>query len=88
VLKHGLRNSLVAAVTVLGLQMAWLLGGSVVVEQVFAWPGIGRLMVNAVLLRDLSVVQAGVLVFALIVMVTNLLVAILYAFINPRIRFA
>jgi peptide/nickel transport system permease protein len=88
VMKHGLRNSLVAAVTVLGLQMAWLLGGSVVVEQVFAWPGIGRLMVNAVLLRDLSVVQAGVLVFALIVMVTNLLVDILYAFINPRIRFA
>jgi peptide/nickel transport system permease protein len=88
VLRHGLRNSLVAAVTVLGLQMAWLLGGAVVVEQVFAWPGVGRLMVNSVQLRDLSVVQAGVLIFALIVMVTNLLVDILYAYINPRIRFA
>jgi peptide/nickel transport system permease protein len=87
ILKHGLRNSLVAAVTVLGLQMAWLLGGSVVVEEVFAWPGIGRLMVRSVLLRDLTVVQAGVLVFAIIVMVTNLLVDILYAYINPRIRF-
>lgn len=88
ILRHGLRNSLVAAVTVLGLQMAWLLGGSVVVEEVFAWPGIGRLMVRSVLLRDLTVVQAGVLVFALIVMFTNLLVDIMYAYINPRIRFA
>jgi peptide/nickel transport system permease protein len=88
ILRHGLRNSLVAAVTVLGLQMAWLLGGSVVVEEVFAWPGIGRLMVRSVLLRDLTLVQAGVLVFAIIVMVTNLLVDILYAYINPRIRFA
>jgi peptide/nickel transport system permease protein len=88
ILRHGLRNSLVAAVTVLGLQMAWLLGGAVVVEEVFAWPGVGRLMVRSVLLRDLTVVQAGVLVFALIVMFTNLLVDILYAYINPRIRLA
>jgi peptide/nickel transport system permease protein len=87
ILRHGLRNSLVAAVTVLGLQMAWLLGGAVVVEQVFAWPGVGRLMVSSVQLRDLTVVQAGVLVFALIVMLTNLLVDVLYAYINPRIRF-
>jgi peptide/nickel transport system permease protein len=87
IIRHGLRNALVAAVTVLGLQMAWLLGGSVIVEEVFAWPGIGRLMVRSVLLRDLTVVQAGVLVFALIVMLTNLLVDILYALINPRIRF-
>ena len=87
ILRHGLRNSLVAGVTVLGLQMAWLLGGAVVVEQVFAWPGVGRLMVSSVQLRDLTVVQAGVLVFALIVMLTNLLVDVLYAYINPRIRF-
>jgi peptide/nickel transport system permease protein len=86
ILRHGLRNALIAAVTVLGLQMAWLLGGSVIVEEVFAWPGMGRLMVRSVLLRDLTVVQAGVLVFALVVMVTNLLVDILYAYINPRIR--
>jgi peptide/nickel transport system permease protein len=85
-LRHGLRNALVASVTVLGLQVAWLLGGSVIVEEVFAWPGIGRLMVRSVLLRDLTLVQAGVLVFALIVMVSNLIVDITYAFINPRIR--
>jgi len=88
VLRHGLRNALVASVTVLGLQVAWLLGGSVIVEEVFAWPGIGRLMVRSVLLRDLTLVQAGVLVFALIVMVANLLVDVTYAFINPRIRFS
>jgi peptide/nickel transport system permease protein len=87
IMKHGLRNSLIAAVTVLGLQMAWLLGGAVVVEQVFAWPGVGRLTVTSVQLRDLTVVQASVFVFALIVMFTNLLVDVLYAFINPRIRF-
>lgn len=86
IIRHGLRNALIAAVTVLGLQMAWLLGGSVIVEEVFAWPGMGRLMVRSVLLRDLTVVQAGVLVFALVVMVTNLLVDIVYAYINPRIR--
>jgi len=83
-----MRNALIAVVTVFGLQMAWLLGGSVIVEQVFAWPGMGRLMLNAVLQRDLTLVQAGVLVFALIVMVTNLIVDLLYALINPRIRFA
>ena len=88
ILRHGLRNALVASVTVLGLQVAWLLGGSVIVEEVFAWPGIGRLMVRSVLLRDLTLVQAGVLVFALIVMVANLIVDVTYAFINPRIRFS
>lgn len=87
ILRHGLRNALIATVTVFGLQMAWLLGGSVIVEQVFAWPGMGRLMLNAVLQRDLTLVQAGVLVFALVVMLTNLLVDMLYALINPRIRF-
>ena len=86
-LRHGLRNALIAVVTVFGLQMAWLLGGSVIVEQVFAWPGMGRLMLNAVLQRDLTLVQAGVLVFALIVMATNLLVDVAYAFLNPRIRY-
>ena len=82
-----LRSSMLE-VTVFGLQMAWLLGGSVIVEQVFAWPGMGRLMLNAVLQRDLTLVQAGVLVFALIVMVTNLLVDLTYAVLNPRIRYA
>jgi peptide/nickel transport system permease protein len=87
ILRHGLRNALIPAVTIFGLQTAWLLGGSVIVEEVFAWPGLGRLMLKSVQLRDLSVVQAGVFVFALVVMGANLLVDISYAFLNPRIRY-
>ena len=87
ILRHGLRNALIAVVTVFGLQMAYLLGGSVIIEEVFAWPGMGRLLLRSVLLRDLAVVQAGVLVFALIVMGTNLLVDLLYAYLDPRIRY-
>ncbi len=85
-MRHALRNALIPAVTVFGLQVSWLLGGSVIVENVFAWPGIGRLMLASVLLRDLSVVQAGVFVFALVVMGANLAVDILYVFLDPRIR--
>lgn len=87
-IRHGLRNALIAVVTVFGLQVAWLLGGSVVVEEVFAWPGMGRLILKSVLLRDLTVVQAGVLVFALVVMMTNLLVDLVYALLDPRIRYS
>jgi peptide/nickel transport system permease protein len=87
IVRHGLRNALIAVVTVFGLQMAWLLGGSVIVEEVFAWPGMGRLLLRSVLVRDLAVVQAGVLVFALVVMFTNLLVDVVYAFLDPRIRY-
>lgn len=84
---HGLRNALIPFITVLGLQMAWLLGGSVIVEEVFAWPGMGRLLLNSVKVRDLSVVMAGVCVFALVVMATNLLVDVLYTALDPRIRY-
>lgn len=88
VVKHGLRNALISVVTVLGLQTAWIIGGSVVVEEVFAWPGSGRLMLTAVLARDLSVVMAGVFVFALFVMVINLLVDLSYSLLDPRIQYA
>jgi peptide/nickel transport system permease protein len=88
VIKHGLRNALISVVTVLGLQTAWIIGGSVVVEEVFAWPGSGRLMLTAVLARDLSVVMAGVFVFALFVMIINLLVDLSYSFLDPRIQYA
>ena len=84
---HGMRNALIPVVTVFGLQTAWLLGGAVIVEEVFAWPGMGRLMLASVLVRDLSVVQAGVFVFALVVMGSNLLVDLSYAFLDPRIRY-
>jgi peptide/nickel transport system permease protein len=85
--RHGLRNALIPFVTVFGLQMAWLLGGAVIVENVFAWPGMGRLILASVQVRDLAVVQAGVFVFALVVMATNLLVDLCYAWIDPRIRY-
>jgi peptide/nickel transport system permease protein len=85
--KHTCRNALISVTTVFGLQMAWLLGGSVIIEEVFAWPGMGRLMLASVLVRDFSVVQAGVFIFALVVMTTNLLVDVLYSFLDPRIRY-
>ena len=82
-----MRNALIPFVTVLGLQVAWLLGGSVIVEEVFAWPGLGRLLLSSVQVRDLAVVQAGVFIFALVVMGSNLLVDLSYAILDPRIRF-
>ncbi len=87
VLRHALRNSLIPFVTILGLQVAWLLGGAVIVEEVFAWPGMGRLIYRSVQVRDLAVVQAGVFIFALIVMVANLLVDLSYALLDPRISY-
>ncbi len=86
-LRHALRNALIPFVTILGLQVAWLLGGAVIVEEVFAWPGMGRLIFRSVQVRDLAVVQAGVFIFALIVMVANLLVDMSYAWLDPRIRY-
>ncbi len=86
-LRHALRNALIPFVTIFGLQVAWLLGGAVIVEEVFAWPGMGRLIFRSVQVRDLAVVQAGVFIFALIVMVANLLVDMSYAWLDPRIRY-
>ncbi len=87
-LKHALRNSLLAYVTVLGLQIAGLMAGSVVTEQVFAWPGIGLLAIQAINSRDMAVVQAVVIVASLIVMLANLAVDLLYAVIDPRIHYS
>lgn len=86
--RHGVRNALIPILTILGLQMAWLLGGAVIVEQVFAWPGMGRLMIQAVQSKDMPIVQSGVIVFALIVMFSTLLVDVLYAVVDPRIRYS
>lgn len=86
--KHGLRNALISVTTVLGLQTTWVVGGSIVVEEVFAWPGSGRLMLVAVMARDLSVVMAGVFVFALFVMTINLLVDLSYSVLDPRIQYS
>ena len=87
VIKHGLRNALIPVVTMMGLQFGYLLGGSILVEVVFNWPGMGRLLVDAVEMRDYPVIQALVLLFSLEFIVINLVVDLLYAVINPTIRF-
>ena len=87
-LKHAVRNALLAYVTVLGLQVATLMAGAVVTEQVFAWPGIGLLAIQAINSRDMPIIQGVVVVAALIVMFANLLVDILYALIDPRISYS
>ncbi|MGR4869441.1 glutathione ABC transporter permease GsiC [Variovorax sp. LARHSF232] len=87
VLKHCLRNALIPVVTMMGLQFGFLLGGSIVVEAVFNWPGLGRLLVDAVEMRDYPVIQTLVLLFSLEFILINLVVDVLYGFINPTIRF-
>jgi peptide/nickel transport system permease protein len=85
--KHALRNGIISMVTVLGLNIAYLVGGTLVVEQVFALPGIGQLMLNAIFQRDFTVVQAIALVFAILVVLINLLTDIVHAMLDPRVRF-
>jgi glutathione transport system permease protein len=87
VFKHGLRNALIPVVTMMGLQFGFLLGGSIVVEVVFNWPGLGRLLVDAVDMRDYPVIQALVLLFSLEFILINLVVDVLYGLINPTIRY-
>ena len=87
VLKHCLRNALIPVVTMMGLQFGFLLGGSIVVEAVFNWPGLGRLLVDAIDMRDYPVIQTLVLLFSLEFILINLVVDVLYGFINPTIRY-
>ena len=87
-LRHALKNALIPFVTVVGLEMGSLLGGLVVVEQIFAWPGIGWLMINSITQRDYAVVQGSVLLIAAGVVVINLVVDVLYGYLDPRIRYA
>ena len=86
-LRHALPNAMIAVITVLGFQMGYLLGGTVVIEEIFALPGMGRLVLQAIFKRDYPVVQGVVLVIALLFVVTNLVVDLLYAWIDPRIRY-
>ena len=83
--EHALRNAMIPVVTVVGLQFGFLMGGVVVVETVFAWPGVGRLAVQAIYSRDFPIVQAIVFLFAVIFVVINLVVDLLYAVLDPRI---
>jgi ABC-type dipeptide/oligopeptide/nickel transport system permease component len=86
--RHALRNGLIPAITIVGLQLGALLGGAVITETVFAWPGIGRQLVSAVQFRDFPVIRALILLFALIFVTVNILVDMLYAVIDPLLRTA
>jgi peptide/nickel transport system permease protein len=88
ILVHALRNALIPIVTVVGLQFGTLLGGTVIVETVFAWPGVGRLLIDSIGRRDYGVVQAAILLVATIFVLINLLVDLLYGFLDPRVRLA
>jgi ABC-type dipeptide/oligopeptide/nickel transport system permease component len=87
VLKHALRNALIPIITVLGLQTGLLLGGAVLTESVFAWPGVGRLAFDAISNRDMPLINGCILLFATVFVVVNAIVDVLYAAANPRIRF-
>jgi peptide/nickel transport system permease protein len=87
VLKHALRNALVPIVTVLGLTVALMIGGAVVTETVFGLPGVGNLVVSAVLRRDYPVIQGALLVIAAIYVLINFGIDLLYAVVDPRVKF-
>ena len=86
VIVHGLRNALIPVITVVGLQTGALLGGAVLTETIFSWPGIGKWLIDSIARRDYPVVQAGILISALIFIAANLLVDVLYGVADPRIR--
>jgi ABC-type dipeptide/oligopeptide/nickel transport system permease component len=88
VLKHAFRNSMNTIVTVIGLQFGHLLGGAVVTEKVFGWPGLGSLIITAIRAHDFQVVQSSILLIAATYVVVNLVVDVIYAYVNPRIKFA
>ena len=85
---HTLRNALIPVLTVIGLQVGTLMGGAVLTETIFSWPGIGKWLIDAISRRDYPVVQNGILMVATMVIVTNFVVDILYGIANPRIRHA
>jgi peptide/nickel transport system permease protein len=86
VMTHALRNALIPTVTVVGLQVGVLLGGNMIVETVFAWPGMGRMVVDAIFNRDFPLVQGSVMVYAFTFVVANLIVDLLYTYLNPKIE--
>jgi peptide/nickel transport system permease protein len=87
IVRHALRNTLIPVVTVIGLQLGLLLSGAVLTETVFALPGLGRLAITSLLARDYAVVQAVVLITALMIVVVNLVVDLTYAYLDPRIQY-
>lgn len=87
IIKHALKNALIPIITVVGLQFGLLLGGAVLTETVFAWPGLGRLIVDSILARDYPMIQGAILIFGLLYILVNLVVDLLYALVDPRIRY-
>jgi peptide/nickel transport system permease protein len=87
ILRHGLKNSFIPVITVIGLQFGAMLGGTVLTETVFAWPGLGRLLISSILARDYPVIQGSILIFALLFVLTNIVVDVLYAYIDPKVRY-
>jgi peptide/nickel transport system permease protein len=85
VIKHALRNALIPTVTVLGLQVGVLLGGNMIIETVFGWPGLGRMVVEAIFNRDFPLVQGAVMVYAFTFVMANLIVDVMYTYLNPKI---
>ena len=85
--RHAFRNAMIPVVTLVGVQTGALLSGAVVTETVFSWPGVGRLLIDSIMFRDLPVVQGSVILIALIFLTVNLAVDILYAYLDPRIRY-
>lgn len=85
--KHALKNALIPLVTVAGMQFGFLIGGTVIIETVFAWPGVGRLVVQAIFTRDYPLVQAAVLVLAVLFVLINLLTDLIYLYLDPQISF-
>ena len=87
VMRHALKNAMIPVITVVGLQLGGLLGGAVLTETVFAWPGAGRMLVDAIVARDLPLVQGGVLTLSLLFIFVNLVVDLAYAALDPRVRY-
>jgi len=87
VIKHAFKNAMIPIITVVGLQFGLLLGGAVLTETVFAWPGLGRLIVDSILARDYPVIQGSILIFGLLYIMVNLVVDLVYALVDPRIRY-
>jgi peptide/nickel transport system permease protein len=85
---HAFRNALIPVISLLGLRLGWIVGGSVIVEQIFAWPGMGRLLVESILNRDYPVVQAVLILLGMCVIFASLLADVLYAVVDPRVRHA
>ncbi len=83
-----MRNALIPVITILGLQLGFLLGGTVIVEQLFGWPGVGSLLISSIQARDYTVVQGGVLYLSLMFILANLIVDLLYVLVDPQVKFS